>query len=197
LGNPLPLSQIRTALTVALYEWVANDRLPPPSRHPRSSEGGLLRPEQTGFPEIPESFYTASYNPLHLMDYSTIPPTRGEAYTVLVGRVNADGNMIDGVRHPDLQVPTGTHTGWNLRQEGFAEDEQCGGTGSYFPLIETQAERRGSWDPRPSFEERYQTPERYLQLLEQSASQLVEERFLLPRDAETVVQLAREKRLRN
>jgi hypothetical protein len=192
LGNPMAISEIRTALTVALWEWVAEDRLPPPSRHPRASDGGLVRPEQSGFPEIPNSLYTATYNPLHLMDFSTIPPTRGEAYTVLVGRVNGDGNMMDGVRHPTLQVPIGTYTGWNLRREGFAEDEQCGGTGSYFPFLETQADRRGSWDPRPSVGERYATPESYLEHLEAAAAQLVSERFLLPRDAEEIVRAARE-----
>jgi hypothetical protein len=38
--NPLPLRDIRTALTVALYEWVADDREPPGSRFPTVRSGG-------------------------------------------------------------------------------------------------------------------------------------------------------------
>lgn len=195
LSNPMAISEIRTALTVALYEWVAEDRLPPPSRHPTVAGGQLLRPEVTGFPEIPDVLYTASYNPLFLYDHTTLPPTRGEAYAVLVGRVNADGNMMDGVRHPHLAIPTGTFTGWNLRAEGFAEEAQCAGTGSFFPLYETQNDRSGTFDPRPSFEERYQSAENYLQLLSGAAAQLVEERFLLPVHADRIVERAREARL--
>ncbi|MEX1256287.1 MAG: alpha/beta hydrolase domain-containing protein [Gemmatimonadota bacterium] len=196
-GNPMALSPIRTALTVALYEWVAEDRLPPPSRHPKAEGGGLLRPEITAFPRIPDVLYTASYNPLQLMNYSTIPATGGDAYTVMVAGINGDGNMLGGVRHPNFEVPIGTYTGWNLRRDGFAPGEQCGGTGSYFPFLEAQVDRSGSWDSRRSFQERYSSPEVYVERLEAAAAQLVEERFLLRRHAEEIVRLAREARLPN
>jgi hypothetical protein len=194
-GNPMVISGIRRALTIDLYEWVADDRAPPPNRHPKVAGGGLLWPEQTAFPGIPDVLYTANYNPLQLMDYSTYPPTAGEAYAVMVGGVNGDGNMLGGVRHPNLQVPIGTYTGWNLRREGFAPGELCGGRGSYIPFRETQVDRSGSWDSRRSFAERYGTTEEYLRRVEEAALALVADRFLLPRDAEGIVRIARENRL--
>jgi hypothetical protein len=131
------------------------------------------------------------------MDYTIIPPTGGDAYTVMVAGINGDGNMLGGVRHPNLEVPIGTYTGWNLRRDGYAPGEQCGGTGSYFPFLETQVDRSGSWDSRRSFAERYSSPEVYVERLQAAAAQLVEERFLLPRHAGEIVRLARENRLPN
>jgi hypothetical protein len=67
----MAISQIRTALTVALYEWVAEDRLPPESRHPTVAGGGLVPARDLGFPEIPGAGYNASYNDLHFRDFRT------------------------------------------------------------------------------------------------------------------------------
>ena len=61
--------------------------------------------------------------------------------------------MTDGVLHPNLAVPIGTFTGWNLRSEGYSTGEQCGGTGSFIPFARTRAERESSGDPRLSLEE--------------------------------------------
>ncbi len=190
LGNPMAISQIRTALTVALYEWVAEGRLPPPSRYPTAAGGGFVRAEDVSFPEIPGVEYTRSFNDLRLHDFRTLPPTGGPEYTVLVGQVDADGNMTGGLLHPHLAVPVGTYTGWNLRREGFAPDEQCGGSGSSFSFAETEAERLARGDPRPSLEERYASTEVYLTELQTAASQLVLDRLLLPEDALEIVRTA-------
>ena len=123
LNNPLVLGQTRVALSVALYEWVKKGIEPPPNRFPTVANEGLVKPTATGFPDIPGVRYSGSYNPLHLYDHRSVPPEQGEAYTVLVARTDADGNMTDGVRHPNLAVPIGTHTGWNLRRKGFAKGE--------------------------------------------------------------------------
>ena len=141
--------------------------------------------------------YTGSYNPLHLHDHRSLPPTRGAAYTVLVGRTDADGNMIDGVRHPNLAAPIGTHTSWHLRREGFAAGEQCAGAGSFIPFAPTRAERPESGDPRRSFEERYATHAAYVQAVSDAADALVRDRLLLQGDAERVVELARGSRGRD
>ena len=191
LNNPLALSHTRAALSAALYDWAANDIEPPPSRFPTVENGGLVSAAAVRFPEIPGVTYTGSYNPLHLHDHRSLPPMRGAAYTVLVGRTDADGNMIDGVRHPNLAAPIGTHTGWNLRREGFAAGEQCAGTGSFIPFAPTRAERLESGDPRRSFEERYATHAAYVQAVSDAADALVRDRLLLQGDAERVVELAR------
>ena len=100
--------------------------------------------------------------------------------------------MIDGVRHPNLAVPIGTYTGWNLRREGFADGDQCGGTGSFIPFAETAAERRASGDPRLSLEERYPSHQAYASAVRQAAEELVHERLLLPRHADEIVREAEE-----
>jgi len=190
LSNPMPLAPIRTAITVALYEWVAKGVEPPVSRFPTVGNGGLVAPRDVRFPRIPNVTYTGSVNGLRLNDHSTIPPKQGDAYTVLVGQVDADGNMTHGVRHPDLAVPVGTFTGWNLRREGFGEGGQCAGTGSFIPFAETRAERQASGDPRLSLEERYPTREAYVSAVRRAADELVRERLLLPADADEIVREA-------
>jgi hypothetical protein len=190
-SNPLALADTRTALSVALYEWVAKGVTPPASRFPTVAGGGLVAASELGFPDIPGVTYSGSYNPLHLADHRSLPPMYGDAYTVLVGRIDADGNMVDGVRHPNLAAPVATHTGWNLRRAGFGEGGQCGGTGSFIPFAATEADREASGDPRPSFEARYPTHAAYVQAVSEAADALVRERLLLPGDADTIVELAR------
>jgi hypothetical protein len=98
--------------------------------------------------------------------------------------------MLAGIRHPDLSVPIGTFTGWNLRREGFAEGAQCGGAGSFIPFASDEAERRASGDPRLSIEERYPTHDAYVSAVAQAAERLVQDRLLLRRDAQAIVELA-------
>ncbi len=190
-SNPLALAQTRTALSVALYEWVANGVEPPPSRFPTVAAGGLVAAGALGFPDVPGVHYSGSYNPLHRAEHRSLPPLYGDAYTVLVGRIDADGNMVDGVRHPNLAAPIGTHTGWNLRRSGFAEGAQCAGAGSFIPFAATEAAREASGDPRPSLEARYPDHAAYVRAVSEAADELVGERLLLQDDAAAIVELAR------
>ena len=193
LNNPLALGQTRLALSVALYEWVVHGTEPPPSRFPTVASGGLVAATAVRFPDLPGVTYSGSYNPLHLLDHGTMPPTRGDAYTVLMARIDADGNMTDGVRHPNLAAPIGTHTGWNLRRRGFAEGEQCAGTGSFIPFAASRTERQATGDPRRSFEERYPDQQAYVQAVSEAADALVRDRLLLRDDADSIVELARDR----
>ena len=190
LNSPIPLAQIRRALTVALYQWVVDGTEPPPSRFPTVALGTLVPSTSLGFPSIPGVTYTGSYNGLRRNDYRTLPPLQGSGYTVLVGRVDFDGNMVAGIRHPNLSVPLGTYTGWNLRREGFAEGAQCAGAGSFIPFAADAGERQASGDPRLSIEERYPSHDAYVSAVAQAANQLVRERLLLQRDADAIVKLA-------
>ena len=191
LSNPLALSQVRAALSLALLDWVEKDIAPPESRFPTAGGGGLVPASAVDFPAVPGVTWTGSYNPLHLADHRSLPPMQGDAYTVLVGRTDADGNMIDGVRHPNLVAPVGTFTGWNLRREGFAEGAQCRGTGSFIPFAATRADREASGDPRPSLEERYADHASYVRAVSEAAEALVQDRLLLRRDADEIVARAR------
>ena len=191
LNNPLALGQTRLALSVALYEWVVNGTEPPPSRFPTIANGGLVTATAIEFPDIPGVRYSGSYNPLHLYDHRSMPPTPGDAYTVLVARTDADGNMVDGVRHPNLVAPVGTHTGWNLRRQGFAKGEQCAGTGSFLPFAARRTERQSTGDPRRSVEERYPNHQAYVRAVSDAAGALVQDRLLLRGDADEIIELAR------
>ena len=191
LRNPLALAQTRLALNVALHDWVAHGVEPPPSRFPTVADGGLVKASAIDFPEIPGVTYSGSYNPLHLTDHRFLPPMEGDAYTVLVGRTDADGNMVGGVRHPNLAAPVGTFTGWNLRRAGFAAGAQCGGAGSFVPFAASVAERRASGDPRPAFDERFRDHAAYVRAVSDAADALVRDRFLLRADADEIVELAR------
>lgn len=195
-NNPLPLRDIRTAITVALYEWVAEDRAPPLSWFPAAALGSLVDPMETGFPPIPGVTYTGSVNSLHLLDHESIPPTAGDEYTVLVGKVDADGNMVHGVRHPNLVAPIGTYTGWNLRREGFGEGAQCAGGGSFIPFAATRAERMAKGDPRLSLEERYADHAAYVRAVTAAAEALVRDRLLLRADADEIIRQAEESSVR-
>ena len=191
LNNPLALSQIRVALTVALYEWVAQGTEPPESQFPTVTSGGLVPNDEVGFPSVPGVTYSGSYNALHVHDHRSLPPADGDSYAVLVGRVDADGNMTDGIRHPNLVAPIGTHTGWNLRREGFGEGAQCGGTGSFIPFASDQAARHASGDPRLSLGERYTSHDAYVAAVSSAAESLVRERFLLREHGAEIVERAR------
>jgi len=92
---------------------------------------------------------------------------------------------------PAVQVPTGTYTGWNLRPRGLAEDELSGLLGSYLPFARTRSKRRKTGDPRLSIEERYKDHADYVQQVSRAARTLVDERFLLPEDAERIIQEAK------
>jgi hypothetical protein len=195
LNSPIRLSQIRNALTVALYEWVVDGTEPPPSRFPSVALGSLVLPNSVEFPSIPDVTFTASLNGLRRNLYETYPPLQGNEYVVLAGRVDPDGNMVAGIRHPNLVVPIGTFTGWNLRREGFAEGAQCAGAGSYIPFAADSGERQASGDPRLSIAERYPTHDAYVSAVAQAADRLVQDRLLLQRDADSIVEQAEESRI--
>jgi len=190
LNSPIPLAQIRRALTVALYEWVVDGTEPPPSRFPTVALGTLVLPTSVGFPSIPDVTFTGSHNPLRRNDHRVFPPLQGDGYAVLAGRVDPDGNMIAGIRHPNLSVPIGTYTGWNLRRKGFAEGAQCGGAGSFIPFAVSRSDREATGDPRLSLEERYRDHDTYVNAVAQAADALVHDRLLLQQDADAIVELA-------
>src|SRR5205814_1625998 len=54
------------------------------------------------------------------------PPAQPHAdYSVLVPRVDADGNELGGQRPVGVEAPIGTFTRWNPRRAGFAADQEC------------------------------------------------------------------------
>jgi hypothetical protein len=69
----------------------------------------------------------------------------------------------------------------------LAEGELAGLLGSFIPFAKTKAERRQTGDPRLSIEERYRNRDDYVQQISRAARILVEDRYLLPEDAERII----------
>jgi hypothetical protein len=72
-----------------------------------------------------------------------------------VPQVDADGNEIAGIRLPDIAVPRGTFTGWNLYRAPYPAGELADREGTFLAFAETRAARVASGDSRLSLEERY------------------------------------------
>jgi Alpha/beta hydrolase domain len=192
LSNPNPHNPVVRALYMALDDWATKGVPPPASRYAKVSDGTLvpsLPQSVQGFPVIPGVNYTGWYNPVDLLDQSTLPnmPIPGKSYTVLVPRTDVDGNDIAGVRQPSIEVPVATYTGWALRRAPFAEGEDCALTGQYIPFAATRAERLAKGDPRLSVEERYRNHAQYVAGVARAADRLVRQRLLLDEDAEDIV----------
>ncbi|MEX1184692.1 MAG: alpha/beta hydrolase domain-containing protein [Gemmatimonadota bacterium] len=187
------------ALLVALDEWVRDDREPPPSRYPRIADGTLVPLEtfRAQFPAIRGVHApTVVFAPLRIdpgprwytdgiADHA--PPRTGPAFRTLVPAVDADGNERAGIHPPDVAVPLATLTGWNLRaREWGADGMLTRWMGSSLEFAATREERDARGDPRPSVRERYPTRDAYLERYDAAIRALIEQRLLLPDDAEAL-----------
>ena len=107
-----------------------------------------------------------------------------------MAQVDSDGNEVGGLRLPYLEVPLGTHTGWNWYPPDEGSPNRCGQDGSFIPFANTKAERMAAGDPRPSIEERYRSHEDYVKQVADAARQLVEQGYVLPEDEDRIVERA-------
>ena len=187
--NPLHAGAPMRALLIAMEEWMREGVEPPATRFPTRSQGTLV-PAAGLYAGLDALGYRGAYGPAQLVDNGVMPPAvRGE-YTVLLPRVDADGNAIGGIRNVTLEVPRATYTGWNPRAEGFAPGALCYNTGAVLPFAATRAEREAARDPRLSIEERYATPEAYVAAVRAAAERLAAERLMLAEDVEAVTAAA-------
>ena len=201
--NPNPMNPTRRALLAALKQWVIEGTEPPPSSYPLLSDNTLLPSSAMigGFPVIPGvPLPRNAMNPVvnyelgpsfHYGDLTGIvqqepPPITGESKSALPA-VDTDGNEIGGIHTVLQQAPLGTYLGWNLVSHGFRKGQFCGLSGGYVPFAKTANDRKLGHDPRPSLEERYGTHEAYLARVKAAADKSVKERFLLPDDAEKII----------
>jgi hypothetical protein len=205
-ANPNPQADTMRALLEAMVAWVVKGTPPPPSRYPRLADGTLVLPTKAaiGFPDIPGAPLADNFeNPL--IDYewgasftysdvsgvaSNVPPPIQQVFPLLVPKVNADGNEISGVPSVLHQAPLGTYLGWNITPRGFFKGQMCEFVGGFIPFAATKAERLAANDPRPSLEERYGSQAAYVAAVRAAAEKSVREGFLLPEDADRLVQQA-------
>jgi hypothetical protein len=196
------------ALLIALEHWVLEGKQPPASAYSTIAQGTLVRPDQksTGWPAIPNVTYNGVVNQIPLLNFGPAfnskyttgilrePPRviPGKNYTVLVPKVDQDGNEMGGIRNVTIRVPLGTYTGWSLRQKGFGEGDLANLAGMFIPFASTKAERLASGDPRLSLEERYRTQQAYVAAVKQAADELVKEGLLLLEDAQVEIRKAQQ-----
>lgn len=192
---------LRAAL-VNLDAWVARDIQPPPSRVPRLSDGTGVRRDQTvvdryarlpAVEPLPEERMRVpraiDLGPEADRGIGHYPPREGATYPCVVSAVDQDMNDIAGIRWPEIEVPVGTHVGWNVLDTGSGRSEALGylwGFTRFFSRDE--AERESIGDPRPSLAARYSSREDYRTRVMTATRKLVEEGFLLPEDTDLVVE---------
>jgi hypothetical protein len=211
--NPNSYQGAMRALLPRLLAWAAQGQPPPESQYPRMFDGTLVPPAQasTGFPHIPGVTYNGltmalpNFNrgagfdaPRESGVISLLPPRPEEPmrdYAVLVPKVNADGNEIDGIPSVTIEAPLGTYTGWNLRRAGFSAGDLCFLYGSFIPFATRRAERERTGDPRPSLEERYHDHAGYVAAVRAGAERLEAAGWLLKQDGERAVAAAKASRV--
>jgi hypothetical protein len=191
--NPTDYIWAMRALLVGMEKWVRQGTAPPPSRYPRLQDGTLVRSTDVAFPDVPGVASPRKVLP-GARGVNSLVAKDGGAGTplpLLVSQVDKDGNELGGLRLPDVMVPLATTAGWNFRKAAI------GGThllypllGSYVPFASTKAERERANDPRLSIEERYPSRDRYLKQVQDAASSLVKDGYVLAEDVPAIVKHA-------
>ncbi len=175
------------ALFLALDRWIVHNDPPPASRYPTVARGELVARDKYAFPRLPEVKYGGAFSTKRYYDFSQQPPHPIADYPSLVPQVDADGQMIGGVRHPFVTVPLATNAGWNVRKPGFGEGDLCMASGLSIPFPATRGERAARKDPRAAIEERYDSQAAYVQAVSEAARQLVSEGLMLAKDADVII----------
>jgi hypothetical protein len=98
---------------------------------------------------------------------------------------DADGNVLGGVRLPDVAVPLGVHA---AQQD--PPSFSCALAGAFLPFAQTKEEREGKNDARPSIAERYHSRDDYVNRIRIAARDLEADGFLLPDDAAVIIAAA-------
>ncbi|NQW19187.1 MAG: hypothetical protein HQ477_00470 [Chloroflexi bacterium] len=202
-SNVIDYSPLLRAALVNLENWISEGKEPPASAHARvDHETAVPRDNVLAvFDKFPNQV-TPNRSKLWIMRQTDLgdqadkgvgvyPPIEGENYSCLVSAVDSDGNEISGVRLPDLTNPVATHTGWNMRHPEIGAVDQIvplQGFTRWFPV--TLAERESTGDPRLSIEERYESREKYVELVKRDAEALAESGYILHQDIELVTQNA-------
>jgi hypothetical protein len=202
LANPGDFRPFLRALLLRLDRWIATGEAPPPSIYPRVERGDLVSLEsyRQAFPltsrtsPLPQALRSppaADYGPRWQSEriIEVQPPRLLGRYTSLIPKPSLeDGNDLGCLSPPEVAVPVGTYTGWNLRTaEQGAAGELVSLTGSFIPFAKTTAQATAAGDRRATLEARYPSLADYVAKLEAECQPLVEEGYLRAEDAPGIV----------
>ncbi len=203
LSNTFHRGSVMRALLVGLDAWVRTGTAPPASLGPRLSDGTLVESDRsaTGFPLVQGLNYNGLLNGSGDRDFGPrvsnnsgiVDKLRAPVlslHRLLVPKVDAVGNDAAGIRHPFVDVPVATLTGWSLRRPEFSDGDLCDFYGMMIPLRRTVAERTAAGDSRPSLQELYTDQAGYVAKITASAQRLMASGFLLQEDVDTTIQQA-------
>jgi hypothetical protein len=203
LRGVLNYGRLLRACLENLDRWVTGGAEPPPSCHPRVTDGTAVAPEALAdaFARIPDARFPKHHARPQRLDFGAdadavrveaLPPrVVGPPWGSRVAAVDEDGNERGGIRLPELAVPLATHTGWNLRHPDIGGAEQLlVFAGATLPFPRTRAERESTMDPRRSIAERHASRAVYLDRVREAARALVRERYMLAEDVELSAEIA-------
>jgi hypothetical protein len=154
----MPVSR---ATLLQLQHWVVDGKAPSPNRlMPLESAAGAS-------------------------DVLGVPPHFPQAVVQRPQR-DADGNVLGGVRLPEMAVPLGTHAA----QQDPKERRDCALAGAFLPFAASKAEREAAGDKRLSIAERYKDRDDYVNRIRIATRALQAEGFLLDDDAAVIIAAA-------
>jgi hypothetical protein len=183
LANPVNTSPAILALRLAMHRWVTEGLAPPPSVHPKISDGTLVPVAEMRWPKVPGMASPKAVKAGGRLRNPQLPGGAGEGteLPLLVPQCDADGNDLGGIRMPDVAVPLGTATGWVFRPAAFGSPHEFYLLrGAWVPFAKTQDAN----DPRPSLADRYASKDAYLDQVKAAVQKLIEQRFLTTADLE-------------
>jgi hypothetical protein len=172
-----------------MHRWVTEGLAPPPSVHPKLSDGTLVPVAEVRWPKVPGMASPKAVKAGGRVRNPQLPGGAGEGaeLPLLVPQVDADGNDLGGIRMPDVAVPLGTATGWVFRPAAFGSPHEFYLLrGAWVPFAKPQ----GANDPRQSLAERYVSKDAYLDQFKAAAQKLIEQRFLTAADLESQLKQA-------
>ncbi len=207
ITNPADYRPLMRGLLTALDAWIRNGQEPPASVYPRIDQGTLVdwREASSGWRKILGVNYPQVIQQPALVDRgpefreyrrsSIEPPRQLGTYDVRVPAFDAENRERGTLDLPDVAVPIGTYTSWNLRNQSIgAETELLSLAGGFIPLPRTAAQRKGQSDPRRSLAERYPNFDDYRKQHAAAAQQLVTQRYLLAEELPRLAKVAEARR---
>ncbi|WP_321822455.1 MULTISPECIES: alpha/beta hydrolase domain-containing protein [unclassified Burkholderia] len=200
--SPVQEDAVERALVPALVNWIAQGAEPPASQYPSVNSGDAVVPSILNFPSlssitVPSGSnaasttisvnYTGLYNEIFVTDYSSEIPRvdLSKKYTILVPKVDRNGNETSGIKVPDVAVPIATYTGWNYRGSGHAIGEGCGWSGSAIPFAINDS-TKAIGDRRASLASLYGGRSDYQAKIAATSESLVAAGYLLKTDSDNI-----------
>lgn len=126
--NTVSYTPLIRAVLLNMLEWIEGNSIPPPSQIPKIADGTLVHRKSViekfkaaqGFEGLPNTsalplMKVIDLGPLAFQGICRFPAREIGSYPALVCDVGEDLNEVAGIRLPDIAVPLGIHTGWNLR----------------------------------------------------------------------------------